>query len=111
MTTVVFERDGDRYEVRASGHAGNRDVCVGTTFALRTFAHMLEAVGYEIAMRQREEQPFFAVAWTAQGNPSRLMRDEIAWILERLAEQYPGHLQIERRDAVRHDGERIRQSA
>lgn len=111
MTTVVFGRDGDRYEVRADGHASNRDVCVATTFTLRTFAHMLEAVGYDITAEQQVEPPTFSVVWTARGNCSQLMRDEIAWLLGQLAEQYPGHLKIERRDAVRHDGDRLQQSA
>ncbi|HZT12696.1 MAG TPA: hypothetical protein VFA29_07825 [Candidatus Baltobacteraceae bacterium] len=105
MTTIRVGQSSIAAEV----HAGNRDACVSVTATLRTFAHALDALGWLDVVEQREEPPRFRVSWTA-ATSSRLL-GEIVWLLEQLLAYYPEHLRIERCDAVRHDGNGLRQGA
>lgn len=116
MTTVVFEyveRPGEYglRKITATGHAGKRDACIAVTFTLRTLAHVLDALGILDHVEQSEEPPRFVVGWTVKPPARRAIVDEIVWLLDKLAIEYPGHLQIVRADDVRHDGERLPQSA
>ena len=115
MTTITVERiERERMfplrRITATGHAGDRDACIATTFTLRTFAHMLQAHGYLESVEQVQEPPRFCIEGVGQGY-AKAMMDEAMWLLERLVEQYPGHLKIERYDDVRYAGNGLRESA
>ncbi len=117
MTTVVLERvDSVDFgfpvrRITATGHAWNRDACIAMTFVLRTLAHVLEALEALEAVEQTAELPRFMIAWRDNLPVCAAIVDEVLLLLEQLAEKYPAAITIERRDAVRHDGDGLQQSA